>query len=296
MYFVNFAFLILLFCHMHCRILRLPCGKFDAKFSEIYSSRRLVRSGFSASLKISSFTDCVSFCFKTLGCKSINVNKKMTICELLDATITDADVWIETNAEWIHFETEKNPKNLGPICVKRRPCKNGGSCVDTCDNLGFECTCPTFLKNARRIDCAVDMALLKPAYQSSTRKFEQKDKNGVAKNAVDGNLKTKSWTEVGNGEWWLIDFEEIVAFDEIYLKFAELGKYRKTMEESLVKISNSSERNHEQLCHKVSDELPSRHYRFRCIKSPTTARYLRIVTTKEGMIILWKVEIYGWKI
>ena len=100
-----------------------------------------------------------------------------------------------------------------------------------------------------------------------------------------------------SGEWWQIDFNEIVPFDDIYLIFAGYGNFRQKMEGSLVKIFNSSEHNNEQFYHRVSGELTSRDYRFRCIMSPTTARYLRIITTKdEGMIVLWNVEIYGWQI
>ena len=80
------------------------------------------------------------------------------------------------------------------------------------------------------------MAFRKPVNQSSTRENENRNAFNTAENTVDGRRDTRSWTGVDRGEWWQIDFNEIVPFDDIYLIFAGYGNFRKKTEGSLVNI------------------------------------------------------------
>ena len=285
-------FLVMLnFCLCNFKILRLPCGKFDASFTSMFRSKRLLDKNASFSLTVGNLEDCIQACLRVSLCKSINLNKKVETCELLFSTSEDYSTTFQANKDWLHVETQKNPTNLGPVCVKKEPCKNKAQCVDTCDQPGYVCACPQALQRFRKSDCAKDIAFEKTANQSSLGREER-----YASNAVDGDFGTACVTKRGANQWWRVDFGKVFRFDEIVFILGKLEVTRESFEESKVMLSNSSDFDMEKLCHQSMKNLPRESYRFRCLTSPAIARYLRVVTTKDdGQIVLFDVCVYGWE-
>ena len=285
---------ISVFCfagYIYGKILRLPCGKFDASFIQMFRSQRLT-SNSAVSVKAASLRECISACIKFSECQSININKDSSVCELLDATSKNNKVSLLNDSAWLHVETEENPINLGPLCVMEEPCKNGARCVDICEPPGFKCTCPVSLRRVRELDCAYDIAMSKAADQSSTFRGHH-GKLEFAWMAVDGDKSTLSKTKDSDDEWWRLDFGEIMEFDEIIVKLANQDGARAYMENNRVLISNASDFENPTLCHRFTKNLPLI-YSFKCMESPSTAKYLKVSLTRTGSIVLWDVLVYGW--
>ena len=90
-----------------CLILRLPCGTF-AEFKAVHPNRKLVQPfhvvfGFDENM-------CKNECIHHPKCKSINVNKKESVCELNELSAEDPSDKVETRLQlgWTYYSTFYN--------------------------------------------------------------------------------------------------------------------------------------------------------------------------------------------
>ena len=286
-------FIFMIVCHIQGKILRLPCGKFHAPFSRTFHKQRL-HSSSAVSIKTKIYTECIGSCIRFQRCQSINIDINDGICELLESTLEDDNASLRNENNWLHVETEYDPVNLGPLCAKQKPCKNGAHCVDICDLPGYQCACSESLQRVRTSDCAYDIAMNKATEQSSD--FMGTDYLETSNHAVDGLKDTLSRTKTLVGQFWRIDFGRIMQFDEITVVLARYYVNRKFMEEAQVLVSRDKDFRSATLCHEFPKTLLPKTYMFRCTKSPATARYMKIVLARMGSLVLFDILVYGWEI
>ena len=96
----------------YAEILRLPkCAKFDAMFSVLERNKKLVGSVI-AKFDGKEYFECIALCIKFVNCKSINHERKKSLCELNSKEKGDVGVSLEKSNGWMQGETPKNPKQV----------------------------------------------------------------------------------------------------------------------------------------------------------------------------------------
>ena len=116
LFFRSFFFLLVFTIAYHAsnaEILRLQkCAKFDAMFSVHERNKKLVGSVI-AKFDGQEYFECIALCIKFVNCKSINHERKKSICELNSKEKGDAEVSLKKSHGWMQGETPKNPKQVG---------------------------------------------------------------------------------------------------------------------------------------------------------------------------------------
>jgi len=91
--------------------------------------------------KAKSQRQCVLQCASVLQCKSLNYRQTQGQCELLGRTLRESIPFLQKQSDSIYLTTDDLALNQGPKCEELSPCENGAACEDTCNDLGYKCTC-----------------------------------------------------------------------------------------------------------------------------------------------------------
>eukprot|EP00795_Rhopilema_esculentum_P012091 gene12091-2691_t len=84
---------------------------------------------------------CTHKCLSWPSCKSLNFKKETKSCYLLERNFRESAVHLTQSIGSVYMTTEEDQMNQGPTCKALMPCQNGGTCHDTCNNKGYNCTC-----------------------------------------------------------------------------------------------------------------------------------------------------------
>ena len=130
------------------------------------------------------------------------------------------------------------------------------------------------------------MALNKPSVQSST--WSNKMKN-IASHANDGDPTTRSVTDTGIPQWWMVDMHNVTTIDRIVIYFWPYA-FSKKFYESVSINTRVNEGGQWSLCVDISSPA-NEVMTYMCYKK-TNARYVKILNQNK-VLYLAEVEVYG---